>query len=260
MLQRPERSARQFVVLLVVVLGLGVSGCISSSTGLFSGDPAGEQAAKDSVALAMAYLRSGDTARAKQPLSAALEHNPRSALLNNAMALVYSVEQEFEISEHYYEKAIKYDRSYTPAHFNYGALLYDRERYTEAAEQYRIASEDTVYVQRAVVFENLGATLLKLGDPAGAQEAFTHALALDGDLPRSHLNLAEMHYDAQNFDASRKHFERFTELARHTPASLWLGIRLQRIFQDQDAIASYVLQLRNMFPDSAEFGYYKDSM
>lgn len=252
----PCRYAAAYVVLLC----LCATGCVSSSTGLFSGDPASEEAAKDSVALSMGYLRAGDTARAKQPLSNALDHNPRSALLNNAMALVYSVEQEFEISEHYYLKAIKYDPSYTPAHFNYGALLYGRERYAEAAEQYRLAAADTEYLQRAVVFENLGATLLKLGDRNAARESFIRALTLDGSLSRSHLELAELYYDAQNFDASRKHFDQFAELARHNPASLWLGIRLQRIFQDQDAIASYVLQLRNMFPDSAEYGYYRDSM
>lgn len=255
-----QQFVRCLAVLNILLLCASAAGCITSSTGLFSGDPAGDQAAKDSVALAMAYLRSGDTARAKQPLSSALEHNPRSAPLNNAMALVYSVEQEFEISEHYYQKAIKYDPSFTAAYFNYGALLYGLERYAEAAEQYRIAAEDTVYLQRAVVFENLGATLLQLGQREAAREAFSRALTLNGDLSRSHLNLAEMYYDAQNFDASRKHFDRFAELSRHSPASLWLGIRLQRIFQDQDAIASYALQLRNMFPDSAEYGYYKDSM
>lgn len=255
-----QASASRLSALGILLLCFSAVGCVSSSTGLFSGDPAGEQAAEDSVALAMAYLRAGDTARAKQPISTALEHNPRSASLNNAMALVYSVEQEFEVSEHYYLKAIKYDPAYTPAHFNYAALLYDRGRYAKAAEQYRIAAQDIEYVQRAVVFENLGATLLKLGDAPGAKQAFSRALTLNGDLSRSHLNLAEMYYDAQDFEASRKHFDRYAELSRHTPASLWLGIRLQRIYRDQDAIASYVLQLRNMFPDSDEYGYYKDSM
>lgn len=252
--------SRGFSTTLILSLCLGLAGCISSSTGLFRGDPAGEQAANDSVALGMGYLRAGDTARAKQALVTALEHNPRSAALNNAMALVYSVEREFEISEHYYQKAIKYDASFTPARFNYGALLYERERYPEAAEQYRAAAEDTIYVQRPVVFQNLGATLLKLGDREGAREALERALTLDRDLARSHLHMAEMYYDEQNFDASRKHFDRFAELARHNPASLWLGIRLQRIFRDQDALASYVLQLRNMFPESAEYGFYRDSM
>ncbi|MDZ7824747.1 MAG: hypothetical protein U5R48_00300 [Gammaproteobacteria bacterium] len=52
---------------------------------------------------------------------------------------------------------------------------------------------------------------------------------------------------------------RFRDLARRTPASLWLGIRLARVAENVDAEASYALQLRNLYPLSEEYRLYRES-
>lgn len=246
---------------MVLALTMGLSaGCVHTTTGGFSGEPDKEKALSDNIRLGMAYLSAGDTLRAKRPLQNAINIAPRSAEAHNAMGLVYYVEQEHGLAEEHYRKAVQYDPSYTKAHFNFGALLYDRGRYPEAVHHYRIATADTFYEQRPVAFQNLGASLLAMGDRAGALAAFNRALSLNRDLPGSHLKLARMYFDDGNPHAAMKHFQRFAGLSRHSAESLWLGIRLQRILEDRDAVASYALQLRNMYPESNEYQLYRESI
>ena len=40
---------------------------------------------------------------------------------------------------------------------------------------------------------------------------------------------------------------------------LWLGIRLERIYGDTDALASYELALKHLYPDSPEYKAYLQS-
>ena len=51
---------------------------------------------------------------------------------------------------------------------------------------------------------------------------------------------------------ARGYLQRYAEVARHSPRSLWLGVRIERELDDRDAEASYALQLEKNFPDSAQ--------
>jgi type IV pilus assembly protein PilF len=61
-------------------------------------------------------------------------------------------------------------------------------------------------------------------------------------------------YDVARYLPARAYLQRYLEIGRHTPQSLWLGIRIERELGDKDALASYTLQLENGFPDSTEAG------
>ena len=52
----------------------------------------------------------------------------------------------------------------------------------------------------------------------------------------------------------------FEELSDHTPQSLWLGIRLARALGDKDALASYELTLKKLYPGSRAYTKYKESL
>ena len=46
--------------------------------------------------------------------------------------------------------------------------------------------------------------------------------------------------------------QRYLAVARHSAGSLWLGIRIEQQLGDNDALSSYMLSLKNNFPDSKE--------
>ena len=64
--------------------------------------------------------------------------------------------------------------------------------------------------------------------------------------------MSELTFKQNNYMSSRGYLQRYLEVGRHTPKSLWLGIQVERILGDKDAVSSYALMLKNNFPDSEE--------
>ncbi|HBF06601.1 MAG TPA: type IV pilus biogenesis/stability protein PilW, partial [Gammaproteobacteria bacterium] len=56
-----------------------------------------------------------------------------------------------------------------------------------------------------------------------------------------------------------RYLREYSSIARHTPRSLWLGIQIERVNGDADAMASYVLALRNLYPKSPEYRRYMET-
>ena len=76
--------------------------------------------------------------------------------------------------------------------------------------------------------------------------------------PRSALELADFYFKAGDFTRCKQYFEMFNAMSRPTPRSLWLGVRLSRVLDDQDQLSSYALALKNLFPDSPEYRLYQE--
>ena len=51
---------------------------------------------------------------------------------------------------------------------------------------------------------------------------------------------------------ARGFLSRYLDANRHTPKSLWLGIRIETELGDKNAVSSYALLLRNQYTDSEE--------
>ena len=71
--------------------------------------------------------------------------------------------------------------------------------------------------------------------------------------------MARLTFGANNYLSARAYLQRYSEVARHTPESLWLGIRVERILGDKNALASYGLSLKGNYPDAAETRLYLES-
>ena len=66
--------------------------------------------------------------------------------------------------------------------------------------------------------------------------------------------MASITYDSGRYLPARAYIQRYSEIARHVPQSLWLGVLIERELGDRDAEASYALSLEKNFPDSEEAG------
>ena len=88
----------------------------------------------------------------------------------------------------------------------------------------------------------------------GAEAAFTRALSMD---QRNSVALLEMEFlrlEAGDTDeAKRYHGAYRTVSPEQSPRGLLLGLKIADATGDQDALGSYELALRNLYPDSAEY-------
>lgn len=219
--------------------------------------------ARDRVALASEYLQKGENERAQLHLKKALELDPKSAEAHNLMAILLERESDPKGAEKHYRKAISLRQDYSQAHNNYGIFLYKRGEYRSAAVHLEKAAGDIGYQMRASAFEGLGRAALKLNDKDRAENAFQRALRIEGNLPTVCLELADLNFEKDNLAGARAFYLRYLKLIDTQPQtarSLWLGIRLERRLGDRNALSSYELALKKLYPDSAEYKAYVASL
>lgn len=242
-----------FVMPLVVLL----TGCVTTETG---GAQPGSTAQRlqAQLDLARGYLEKGDVANARRPLQQALKVDPSSAEAHVLMATVYLADGDKHLAEQEYQQALRNDPRNPMAHNNYGTFLFAEGRYKDARNQLLQAANDPKYARRAQAYENLGLTELRLDDIKDAEQSFQRALMLNTALPRCYLELANIYFGAGNFTKSKEFFEKYNSMARPSPRSLWLGIRLSRVLEDENQLASYALALKNLFPESEEYRLYQE--
>ncbi|MCX7064663.1 MAG: type IV pilus biogenesis/stability protein PilW [Proteobacteria bacterium] len=242
---------------LSFALVLLFAGCVTSETG---GRKAGttDQRLQAYLDLARGYLERQDYANARRPLEQAIKVDPASAEAHVLMASVYIADGDTALAEREYKEALRYDPRNSMAQNNYGTFLFAAERYKEARSHLKIAADDTTYARRAQAYENLGLTELKLGETTVAEQSFLRALMLNKAQPRSAFELADRYFGSGDFARSKEYFAMYNAMARPTARSLWLGVRLSRVLDDEDQLSSYALALKNLFPDSPEYRLYQD--
>lgn len=245
-------------VLISVVILLLVSGCITEIKGPhLKADRA--KSLQSYIDLGLGYIRNGEYQRAKNNLNKALAINSRSALAHDAFGLLFQFEGELALAERHFKRAVSIQPDFSRARNNYGAFLFEQKRYDEAIKQLEKAAKDPFYPARPQAFENLGVCYLHLGEVAQAEEAFDRAVSLNATQPRALLELAELRFGKQDFTGAKGLFERHRKIMRPSSKSLWLGIRIARVFDNKDEEASQSLMLRNIFPATEEYKAYQES-
>jgi type IV pilus assembly protein PilF len=228
-----------------------LTACVTETSGVMQPAPK-DTRLQAHLDLARGYLEQRDWTRARDPLKRALDIEPRSAEAHTLMAVLYQGQNEPELAEEYYRRALRHDPDYAMALNNYGTFLYAEGRFEDALVPLRQLVRDTGYRGRAQAYENLGLTELRVGNRERAMQAFERALSFNTVLPRSSLELAQLSFEDGDYESAARYYDMFRTRARQTPGSLCLGIRLARLSGDRDQQASYEIALKNLYPNSAE--------
>lgn len=211
------------------------------------------------VQLGMRYISSGNRDGAVGAFTNALKIDKKSAEAHQGIGMVYQLNGENALAEKSFLKALKgrVDFSLSAIQFSYGRFLFENERLEEALKYFEFASKDLQYRGRANALYMVGRSSRMLGETERARGALEFALNLNSNLSGAALDLAEMAVDEEDYVTAKKYLDQFIENARHTPRSLWLGIRIEKIFGNKDKEASYAMSLKNMHPYSQEYLDYK---
>lgn len=209
------------------------------------------------IDLGIGYLRNGEYQRSKEKLLLAIEQDPKSSTAHTTLGLLYQLQREEQLAEKHFKKAIRYDSGHSQARLNYGAFLFQQKQYKEAVKQLTRAASDNSYRGQPEALENLGVCYLQMGDSKKAEESFLRALGLNSQLKRALLEMSEMRIDELKYAESNRYYRAYLKVSQQTAQSLWLGIRLARIFGNKDEESSYGLLLKSVFPTSREYKMYK---
>lgn len=251
-----HRNGRAFV--LIVLSGV-LSACVTTHSGGFAEKADEQKAFETSVQLAKTYISQGNWEQAKRHLQYAESVDRNNAETLEALALVHQNTGELEHAEDYYRRAIRQAPDTVRIRNNYAVFLYSQERFAEAAEQLEIVVKELLYERRVEAFVNLGRCYLQMNKLEQAEAAFKRALLMQNDNPLVLLSMAEVAFRQNQYAESHRFYDAYIAKAkRPSAASLWLGIRLADVFDDQNAFASYSLALKNLYPKSEEYLLFKE--
>ncbi len=256
---RPAYWVRQLATgATLVTLALVLAGCVTTERGGVGGKADPQKALDYSLKLARSYIRDGNWESAKRHLKKARDIDDNSAEVYEAMALVFQNTGEVDLARENYEKAIRLDPDASRVRNNYAAFLYSRGEYREAAQQLEVVADDTLYSNRGTALFNLGRCYRQLEEWEKAEQALNRAFLLDRTNPVVMYELANAYYHLGEFPKAQRLYDRYrSKVEQQPPEGLWLGIQLAREFDNRDALSSFALALKNLYPTSREYLLYK---
>jgi type IV pilus assembly protein PilF len=240
---------RHFLSAAAAILVLALGAC---STNPASSDSQRRRIADTNMQLGIAYMRQGDYDTAMKKLQKALQADPDSATVNGTLAILYENIGENQLAEKHYRTALRLSPDDPQTHNNYGQYLCREGKYAESLAQFKAAASDPLYPGVAASLTNAGICAGRIPDDKQAEEFFRKALEHDQNYAYALLQMADLMFRQDNNLAARAYIQRFDGIAKPTPESLWLGVRIESGLGDQSAAGSYALKLKNGFPDTKE--------
>lgn len=244
--------------LTLVLAGL-LTGCVTTTNRA----PVNTDAAHDKrIELGMKYLEAGKRDNARWQFSKAMELKKNSARGYHGIALVHQANGEMDHAEESFKKALRYAEpgQLSPIRVSYGRFLMETGEAKKACDYFEKAAEDFDYQARPEALYFAAQCAQKTGNTARVKPAYEHSLNLNPNFVPPMIDLAEIYFRDGEYAKSKRLLTRFEKMSQPTPASLWLGIRIERIFGNKDKEASYALALKNLHPYSKEYLEYRQSL
>jgi len=238
-------------VLVCVVMTLMLFACASQA----EREREKENAARGASAytqLGIEYLREGKYELSRTKLEKALELDSGFAQAHGAIAILYEKVGDEKLAMKHYRKALRLSPEDSGLHNNYGQFLCFQGNYKEANEEFMTAAKNPFYTTPAVPLTNAGLCAKRIPDTAQAEQFFRQALKLDDKFAPALLQMAIFKFEQGKFLSARAYLQRFEDVAKHNPESLWLAIRTEFALRDEGTSGSYAIMLRENFPKSEE--------
>lgn len=210
------------------------------------------QIAQTNLNLGVAYMQRGEYEKSLEKLERAQEADPKYTPTLNALGLLYQRLGKMQKAEDYFKSALGYRPNDPFTLNNYGQFLCINNRYDEAEDSFIKSAKNPLYETPEVALSNAGTCALKNNKPEIAEKYLRQALQKNARVPIALIQMSQLSYDEGNYLSARGYLQRYLEVAKHTAASLWLGIQIEQQLGDKDTVSSYALLLKNSFPNSKE--------
>jgi len=244
---------------LVVSTVFLVSAC-GSTGGLSDADTEGDlivqekgnPLAETNVKLGVGYFQQGNYEYALKKFRKAIEIDDDLPNAHYAIALLYDKLGKPNAASRHFERATEINPQYSDAHNAYAAFLCRKKQYERADEKFRKALANPLYRSHSLVRVNAGLCAIRAGKPERAEEYFRNLLQGNPRHATALFHMAKINLEAKRYLQARGYIQRFGEASKHTSESLLVGLKIERVLGDKNAIAKYALLLQHKFPDSDE--------
>jgi type IV pilus assembly protein PilF len=202
--------------------------------------------------LAAGYFERGQYDVALEELAEALKTDPTYPKLYSVYGLVYAELGDDPKAELNFRKGLELAPADSEIRHNWGWYLCTHGRPRESIGEFEAALRNPLYRTPEIALINAGKCSVEAGDNAAADQYFRRALVLKPGNPQAAYNLALLSYRGNKLEESRALMRFVMAQNPPPPEALYLGMCIERTLKDRQAEESYVTQLRNRYPNSAE--------
>ena len=254
---------RVFHIALLIIGTLAVAACASLNNNANNDRSLGSGQGTNQIALAniqlgIAYLESGKYEKSLEKLELAKKADPDYAITYNLLGLLYQNIREYSKAEKNFKHALRKDANNPSILNNYGQFLCQQKQFSKSEKIFLRAAENPLYETPEIAYTNAGICVQKSGNEVKAENFYRKALEFNPNIPQALIRMSELTMQQNNYALARKYLQKYQDVARHNPKSLWLGIQIEEILGNKDAVSSYGLLLSNEFSDSTEAAQYKE--
>ncbi len=259
-------ASHRLLALCFAALALaGVAGCASKSGPAAPGssgadivtasdEPEARKRARIRLELAVGYFEQEKTTVALDELKQALLADPNFAPAHNLRGLIYMRLNDYRLAEDSFRRAVSLDPQDANVVHNLGWMLCQQGRYPESVQTFAQALANPQYGDKAKTWMTQGICQVRAGQRGEAEASFTKAYELDAGNPVTGYNLASLLYQRGEFSRAQFYVRRLNNSELANAESLWLGAKVERRLQNNEATQQLVEQLKKRFPKSREAG------
>jgi type IV pilus assembly protein PilF len=211
-----------------------------------------KERAKLHADLGAGYYERGRMDIALEELNEAAALDPNEARIYNLYGLVYAMLGENAKAEQNFQRALALAPQDSEIRHNWGWYLCSNGHPRESIPEFERALSNPLYKSPEVALVNAGRCSIAFGDLAGADNFFRRGQAASPNNAGAIYGLALVAYRQGRQDEARGWIRRLTQQPPVPPEALYLGMCIERKQGDRSAEQSYISQLRNRYPDSAE--------
>lgn len=238
------------IALSVVMLG-ALAGCVSNG-GDKLGEPNAKRAAEINLEIGTDYLRKNNLNQAKEKIDKAIEQDPRNSKAQITAGLLYDRLGDADKADAHFAKGLALDPENPEVQNNYGAYLCQRGKYERGEKLMIQAASNKLYRTPEVGYLNAANCARNGGDLKGAEENLRKALEMRPKFAEALIQMADLRYKQTDYLSARGFLERYMEVGRTNPNSLWLGVRIERGLGNAAAAKNYAERLKLEYPKAAQ--------
>ena len=237
------------VALSMVVLA-ALTGCESTQETL--GTPDAVRAAEINLQIGTDYLRKNNLVQAKEKIDKAVEQNPRSSQGQITAGLLYEQLGDSDKADAFFAKGLALDPENPEVQNNYGAYLCQKGKHERGEKLMLQAAANKLYRTPEVAYLNAANCASAGGDVKRAEANLRKALAVRPKFSEALYQMADLQFKQTDYLSARGFLERYTEVGRTSPATLWLGVRIERALGNAAAAKNYAERLKLEYPRAAQ--------